>query len=181
MRLFVASRVTAGASAKVAALVATMSGRLPRAAWAPAHSHHVTFAFLGEQPAEVVPKLAEALLRELADVAAIDATMSRGGFFPSDRRPRVGWIAIGPEASLGAIAQRVRTAVASCGVELAEVIAREDGIPVTSVHATIYGKVDRGHPVRPDVTLFNEVRMTFRIAGATPEQAGSIGEKFTKP
>lgn len=70
--------------------------------------------------------------------------------------------------------------VVACGVELGEVIAREDNLPVTSVAASIYGKVDRGNPVRPDVTLFNEVRMQFTMGGLTPEQAGSIVEKFKK-
>lgn len=71
-------------------------------------------------------------------------------------------------------------AVVACGVELSQVIAREDDIPVTGITATMYGKVDRGAPVRPDVTLFNEVRMTFRIDGCAPEQAGAIVEKFKK-
>ena len=70
--------------------------------------------------------------------------------------------------------------VAACGVELAQVIAKEDGIAVTGVQASVYGKVDRGNPVRSDYTVFNEVRVTFRIAGVTPEQAGAIVTKFTK-
>jgi uncharacterized OsmC-like protein len=70
--------------------------------------------------------------------------------------------------------------VAACGVELAQVIAREDSLPASTVSASIYGKVDRGNPVRPDVTVFNEVRMTFAIGGLTSEQAGSVVEKFKK-
>ncbi|MGQ0649100.1 MAG: OsmC family protein [Gemmatimonadaceae bacterium] len=70
--------------------------------------------------------------------------------------------------------------IAACGVELAQVIAKEDGIGVTSVAASVYGMVDRGNPVRADVTVFNEVRMTFSIAGATPEEAGAIVQKFKK-
>lgn len=70
--------------------------------------------------------------------------------------------------------------VAACGVELAQVIAREDSLPATSVSASIYGKVDRGNPVRTDFTVFNEVRMTFAIGGLTAEQAGSVVEKFKK-
>lgn len=71
-------------------------------------------------------------------------------------------------------------AVASCGVELVQVIGREDGLPVTSVRAAIYGKVDRGNPVRPDVTLFNEVKIRFAIEGPTQQEAASIVEKFKK-
>ncbi|MBL8981240.1 MAG: OsmC family protein [Gemmatimonadetes bacterium] len=71
-------------------------------------------------------------------------------------------------------------AVASCGVELAQVIGKEDGLNVTRVGASIYGKVDRGNPVRPDVTLFNEVRIAFTIEGPTPQESASIVEKFKK-
>ena len=70
--------------------------------------------------------------------------------------------------------------IAACGVELAQVIAREDGVAIGAVSASIYGKVDRGSPVRSDVTLFNEVRLTFSIVGVTPDQGGAILEKFKK-
>ena len=70
--------------------------------------------------------------------------------------------------------------VAACGVELAQVIAKEDAIPVSAVTASVYGKVDRGNPVRADVTLFNEVRVAFTIDGASPQQAAAIVEKFKK-
>ncbi|MHB0948143.1 MAG: OsmC family protein [Gemmatimonadaceae bacterium] len=45
-------------------------------------------------------------------------------------------------------------AVGACGVELVEVIAREDGTPVDSVKLRIRGEVDRGKQARTDVTLF---------------------------
>jgi hypothetical protein len=60
------------------------------------------------------------------------------------------------------------------------VIAREDGLPVPEVKASIYGMLDRGNPVRTDVTVFNEVRLTFAIRGVSTEQAGAIIEKFKK-
>ncbi len=71
-------------------------------------------------------------------------------------------------------------AVASCGVELAQVIAKEDQLPLTRVRASIYGKVDRGNPVRPDVTLFNEVAISFQIEGPSQQEAATIVEKFKK-
>ena len=71
-------------------------------------------------------------------------------------------------------------AVASCGVELAQVIGKEDHLAVTRIRASIYGKVDRGNPVRPDVTLFNEIRMAFTIEGPSQQEAASIVEKFKK-
>src|SRR5918999_901127 len=41
--------------------------------------------------------------------------------------------------------------VAGCGVELAKVIAAEDGLAVGAVRVRIHGVVDREHPVREDL------------------------------
>ncbi len=71
-------------------------------------------------------------------------------------------------------------AVASCGIELLQVIARELSLPVPSARVQIDGTVDRDHPVRPDVTLFNEVRMRFAIQGVSREQASNLVERFKK-
>jgi uncharacterized OsmC-like protein len=68
-------------------------------------------------------------------------------------------------------------AVAACGVELVEVIAREDGLEVGRVEVAIDGVVDRDHPVRDDLTVFNRVRMGFEIEGLSEEQAGSVVER----
>ncbi len=67
-------------------------------------------------------------------------------------------------------------AVAACGVELAQVIAGEDGIEVGAIRVEIHGVVDREHPVRADLTVFNRVRMHFDIAGVSDEQAASLVE-----
>ena len=40
--------------------------------------------------------------------------------------------------------------VATCGVELLQVIARAESVPLRSVSAQIEGWIDRDHPVRPD-------------------------------
>ena len=70
--------------------------------------------------------------------------------------------------------------VASCGIELLQVIAKELSLPVPSATIKIEGTVDRDHPVRPDVTLFNEVRMRFAIQGVSNEQAADLVERFKK-
>src|ERR687887_2700453 len=51
------------------------------------------------------------------------------------------------------------SAVASCGVELMHVIAREQGVPLERVAVRIRGVVDRARQPRADVTLFNSVRL----------------------
>jgi uncharacterized OsmC-like protein len=70
--------------------------------------------------------------------------------------------------------------VAACGVELVQVIAKEDGVSIGDVNLTIYGKVDRDNPVRPDLTVFNQVKITVRIAGTPRDQATALVQKFQK-
>ena len=68
--------------------------------------------------------------------------------------------------------------VATCGVELLHVIARDEGLPLRSVSAQIEGWIDRDHPVRPDVMVFNGARLKLSLAGVTRAQAVDLVEKF---
>ena len=70
--------------------------------------------------------------------------------------------------------------VAGCGVELVQVIAAEDGLAVGAVEVSIHGVVDRDRPVRDDMTVFNRVRMRFRIEGVSEEQAASLAERVAR-
>jgi uncharacterized OsmC-like protein len=70
--------------------------------------------------------------------------------------------------------------VATCGVELVQVIARDENVPVQQVSATIEALQDRGQPVRPDVSLFNRVRLEFHLTGVTPEQGAQLIESFKR-
>ena len=70
--------------------------------------------------------------------------------------------------------------VAACGVELVQVIAREQSVPVSDVSVRIQAVVDRSRPVRPDVTLFNTVRLRFTLAGVPRDRAGGLIEQFQK-
>jgi len=72
------------------------------------------------------------------------------------------------------------TGVAACGVELLQVIARELTLPIPTARVRIEGTIDRDHPVRPDFSLFNEVRLLFSISGVTREQALDLVERFKK-
>lgn len=69
-------------------------------------------------------------------------------------------------------------AVACCGVELVEVLARAQNLPLTCVNVEIQGMMDRDHPVRPDVSLFNRVRLDFELSGVTQEQGLQLIESF---
>ena len=70
--------------------------------------------------------------------------------------------------------------VAACGVELVQVIAREQSVPVQEVAVRIHAVVDRSRPVRPDVTVFNTVRMRFTLTGVPRDRAGGLIEQFRK-
>lgn len=68
--------------------------------------------------------------------------------------------------------------VASCGVELLQVLAREQELPLRGVGVAIAGEIDRANPVRPDVSLFNTVRLEFRLEGVSEEQGAELVEGF---
>jgi len=70
------------------------------------------------------------------------------------------------------------SAVASCGVELVQMLAKSDGIPLAGIDVTIQGLMDRSRPVRSDVSLFNTVRLRFRMKGVTDNDAKHLVEKF---
>lgn len=68
--------------------------------------------------------------------------------------------------------------VASCGVELMHVLARSEEIPLRAVRVSVRGEIDRGRPVRTDVTLFSRVELDCRLEGVTQEQAEHLVERF---
>jgi len=70
--------------------------------------------------------------------------------------------------------------VATCGVELLGVLARQQGAPLTGVQVQVQGRMDRANPVRPDLSLFNQVRLTFKLEGVTEEQAAGLIESFKR-
>jgi uncharacterized OsmC-like protein len=70
------------------------------------------------------------------------------------------------------------SAVASCGVELVQVLAKSAGIPLQGIEVKINGLMDRSKPVRSDVSLFNSVRLQFRMKGVLDEGAKELVEKF---
>lgn len=71
-------------------------------------------------------------------------------------------------------------AVATCGVELVQVIARERNIPLQSAKVRISGLLDRNNPVRPDLNLFNSVQLAFQLKGVTEEQGAQLVEAFQR-
>jgi uncharacterized OsmC-like protein len=70
------------------------------------------------------------------------------------------------------------SAVASCGVELIQVLAKSEGIALQGIEVQINGLMDRSQPVRSDVSLFNSVGLRFRMKGVTDHEAKHLVEKF---
>jgi uncharacterized OsmC-like protein len=70
--------------------------------------------------------------------------------------------------------------VASCGAELIQVIARDEGIPLESVDATVTGSVDRSNQPRADVTVFTSVHVDIVLTGCNGAQAAALVEGFKR-
>jgi uncharacterized OsmC-like protein len=70
--------------------------------------------------------------------------------------------------------------VASCGVELVYVIARDQGVPLGRVAATIRATVDRGHQPRTDFTVFNTFRMHLTLGATDAARAAALVEGFKR-
>jgi uncharacterized OsmC-like protein len=67
-------------------------------------------------------------------------------------------------------------AVAACGVELVQVIAKDEKLPLKKVAVEISSTQDRSRPVRPDVSLLNSVHVKFWLEGVSrPEGERLIG------
>jgi len=70
------------------------------------------------------------------------------------------------------------SAVAACGVELLQVIAKQQEVPLAGSSVRVYGMMDRNNPVRPDVALFNSVSLQFRLRGVTQEEGEGLVQAF---
>lgn len=68
--------------------------------------------------------------------------------------------------------------VACCGVELIQVLAKSQEIPLKAVKVAIRGSMDRSKPVRPEVSLFNSVKLHFKFSGVSDQQASHLITSF---
>jgi uncharacterized OsmC-like protein len=71
-------------------------------------------------------------------------------------------------------------AVAACGVELVQMLARQQDVPLQALDVAIKGMLDRGNPAHPDYTVFNTVRMQVHLKGVTQEQGMGLVEAFKR-
>jgi uncharacterized OsmC-like protein len=69
--------------------------------------------------------------------------------------------------------------VAACGVELVQMFAAQQELPLESVKITLNATLDRGNPARTDYTVFNKVHLDVRVKGVTQEQGAQLVDAFT--
>ena len=70
--------------------------------------------------------------------------------------------------------------VAACGVELLQVLAKDQNVPLRSVAATIEAVQDPARRTRDDVSTFTSVRMAIRMSGVSNEQAEDLVARFRR-
>jgi len=77
-------------------------------------------------------------------------------------------------------AERFLAGIAACGVELLQVIARAQGVPLRTASVEIVGELDPANPVRADLNVFNSVCLSFQLAGVSEEQGAELVEGFKR-
>jgi uncharacterized OsmC-like protein len=70
--------------------------------------------------------------------------------------------------------------IAACGVELVQVIAKEQQLAPKSVAVDIEGTMDRSNPVRQDLSVFNTIKLHFLLDGVNRTQAADLVERFKR-
>lgn len=72
------------------------------------------------------------------------------------------------------------SAVAACGVELIQAIARDGGVPLRTVAVKVHGVLDRANQRRSDVRTLNSMSMDFTFTGVDDPQAAALVEGFKR-
>ena len=70
------------------------------------------------------------------------------------------------------------TGIAACGVELLQSFAKADEVPLRGVRVEIDGTLDRGNPVRSDLSVLNSVHLRFSLRGVTEAQGAALIQRF---
>ncbi|MGH7717234.1 MAG: RNA 2',3'-cyclic phosphodiesterase [Gemmatimonadaceae bacterium] len=120
MRLFIAINLppverAAIRSTTAFAREAVEGGR--EVSWVSEECLHLTMRFLGEQPAQSVPRLRGALERAARTSPAVRLQIGGVGAFPNFRSPRVVWMGVAHDPRLELLHHDLETALAECGYE----------------------------------------------------------------
>jgi 2'-5' RNA ligase len=114
MRIFVALDIDDAIRERIHLFMDGVRGFAPDARWVRAESLHLTLKFIGEQPADAVEQIKQALSGIQGEAVAMSF---RGyGFFPTVKAARVFWVGIESGPSLASLAKAVDEATARLGV-----------------------------------------------------------------
>ncbi len=72
------------------------------------------------------------------------------------------------------------SAVAACGVELIQALARKEDMPLRTVAVKMHGVLDRAKQRRSDVRTLNSVAMDFTLVGVDDAQGRVLVEGFKR-
>ena len=114
MRIFIALDIDENIRSRIEVFMQGVSGFAPDARWVRIASLHVTLKFIGNQSAEEVEDIKQALAR--IPVGAIEISVRGYGFFPTPKAPRVFWIGVEAGPQLAALAKSVDEATAALGI-----------------------------------------------------------------
>jgi uncharacterized OsmC-like protein len=70
--------------------------------------------------------------------------------------------------------------IATCGVELVQVIAKATDVSIGAVRVEVTGEIDPDNPVRDDLTVFTSVRLAFELSGVSADQGRELVEGFKR-
>ena len=118
MRLFIAINLLEAERRSITAATTPLREAAPLAGWVDESRLHLTLKFIGEEPAEAVPPLAESLRRVAAAHGPVTLELGGLGAFPSKRRPRVIWLGVAPDPKLELLHHGVEEACAALGYEV---------------------------------------------------------------
>ncbi|MFZ0480196.1 MAG: RNA 2',3'-cyclic phosphodiesterase [Terriglobales bacterium] len=141
MRIFIGIDLDDEIRAKIARFIEGVSGFAPEARWVRPESLHVTLKFIGEQNPEQVAAITQRL-RQIASPAT-EINVSRFGFFPTAKAPRVFWIGIHAGPQLAQLAGNIDASVAELGIPREE---RAFSPHLTLARAGSAGKTSSGDP-----------------------------------
>jgi len=118
VRLFLAINFAPEVRRAVADAAAPLRAMAPELSWIREPQLHLTVKFLGEQPDDMAPRIADAMRGVGARNRVVDAQIGGIGAFPNFRRPRVVWIGVTPEPKLELLHHDVESACESLGLPL---------------------------------------------------------------
>lgn len=115
MRLFLAINFPPEVRRAIAEATAPLRAVAPELSWIREPLIHLTVKFLGEQPEDVAPRIAEAMHVVAARNRIVDVEIGGVGAFPNFRRPRVVWMGVSPEPKLELLHHDIESACESLG------------------------------------------------------------------